>query len=112
MIQCFCSDSIGSPTTLRLSRSNYQHHEGARFHSYWTGSFAFILKRLARRGIFNVINKSGGAEFHGEGIFYGNPQKFVRETKNFPFTGEAPNEFPELDAGFDLGGPIKEDPRI
>jgi hypothetical protein len=34
MIQCFCSDSIGSPTTLRLSRSNYQHHEGARIHSY------------------------------------------------------------------------------
>jgi hypothetical protein len=43
---------------------------------------------------------------------YGNPQKFVRETKNFPFTGETPNEFPELDAGFDLGGPIKKDPRI
>src|SRR5262249_31669207 len=34
IIQCLCSDSIGSPTTLRLSRSNYQHHEGARIHSY------------------------------------------------------------------------------
>jgi len=43
---------------------------------------------------------------------YGIPQKFVRENKNFPFTGEAPNEFSELDAGFDLGRPIKKDPRI
>src|SRR5262245_7549896 len=60
-------------------------------------------------GIFNVITKSGGNEFHGDGFFYGNPQKFVRETKNFSFTGAAPNGFSELDAGFDLGGPIKKD---
>jgi hypothetical protein len=70
------------------------------------------ILRLARRGIFNVITKSGGNEFHDDGFFYGNPQKFVRETKNFPFTGEAPNEFSELDAGFVLGGPVKVDPRI
>jgi outer membrane receptor protein involved in Fe transport len=60
-------------------------------------------------GIFNVITKSGGNEFHGDGFFYGNPQKFVRETKNFSFTGAAPNGFSELDGGFDLGGPIKKD---
>jgi len=34
MIQSFCSGSLGSPTTLRLSRSNYQHHQGARIHSF------------------------------------------------------------------------------
>ncbi len=60
-------------------------------------------------GIFNVITKSGGNEFHGDGFFYGNPQKFVRETKNFSFTGASTNGFSELDAGFDLGGPIKKD---
>jgi hypothetical protein len=60
-------------------------------------------------GIFNVITKSGGNEFHGDGFFYGNPQRFVRETKSFPFTGAASNGFSELDAGFDLGGPIKKD---
>ena len=60
-------------------------------------------------GVFNVITKSGGNEFHGDLFFYGNPKKFVRETKNFPFTGSAPNGFSELDGGFDLGGPIKKD---
>lgn len=60
-------------------------------------------------GIFNVITKSGGNEFHGDGFFYGNPSSFVRKTINFPFTGSAPNGFSERDGGFDLGGPIKKD---
>jgi outer membrane receptor protein involved in Fe transport len=60
-------------------------------------------------GVFNVITKSGGNEFHGDAFFYGNPQRFVRDTKSFSFTGAAPNGFSELDAGFDLGGPIKKD---
>ena len=33
-------------------------------------------------------------------------KSFVRETKNFPLTGLAPNGFSEVDAGFDIGGPI------
>jgi hypothetical protein len=61
-------------------------------------------------GIFNDISNSGGNEFHDDAFFYGNPQKFVRETKSFPFTGAAPNRFSELDARFDLGRPIKKDP--
>jgi hypothetical protein len=59
-----------------------------------------------------VITKSDGKEFHGDALFYGNFLKFVRETKKFPFTCGAPNGFSEPDAGFDLGRPIKKDPRI
>ena len=33
-------------------------------------------------------------------------KSFVRDTKNFPFTGLAPNGYSELDAGVDVGGPI------
>jgi outer membrane receptor protein involved in Fe transport len=73
-----------------------------------TGSYGAEYGR-ATGGIFNVITKSGGNEFHGDGFFYGNPQAFVRETKNFSFTGAAPNGFSELDGGFDIGGPIKKD---
>jgi outer membrane receptor protein involved in Fe transport len=60
-------------------------------------------------GIFNVITKSGGNEFHGDIFAYGSSKGMVRETKNFPFTGSAPNGFAEVDAGFDLGGPIMKD---
>ena len=34
------------------------------------------------------------------------PKSFVRETKNFPLTGSAPNGYSEIDAGGDIGGPI------
>jgi outer membrane receptor protein involved in Fe transport len=60
-------------------------------------------------GIFNVITKSGGNEFHGDGFGYFSTQGLVRSTKQFPFQGSAPDGFSELDAGFDLGGPIKKD---
>ncbi|HEX8000168.1 MAG TPA: TonB-dependent receptor, partial [Pyrinomonadaceae bacterium] len=60
-------------------------------------------------GIFNVITKSGGNEFRGDAFGYFTTKGLVRETKNFPFTGSAPNGFSEIDAGFDIGGPIKKD---
>ncbi len=61
-------------------------------------------------GIFNVITKSGGNEFHGDIFAYGTPTKsFVRKTTSFPATGSAPNGFSEIDAGGDVGGPIKKD---
>jgi hypothetical protein len=60
-------------------------------------------------GIFNVITKSGGNEFHGDGFGYFTAKGFVRDTKQFPFTGSAPNGFSEIDAGVDVGGPIKQD---
>jgi len=60
-------------------------------------------------GIFNVITKSGGNEFHGDIFAYGTTKGLVREVKNFPFTGSAFNGFSEVDAGIDVGGPIKKD---
>jgi len=60
-------------------------------------------------GIFNVITKSGGNAFHGDIFAYGTSKGMVRDTKNFPCTGSAPNGFAEVDAGFDLGGPIIKD---
>ena len=70
-----------------------------------TGAFG-ADQGLSTGGVFNVITKSGGNEFHGDVFAYGNPSSFVRDTKNFPFTGLAPNGFSEVDAGFDIGGPI------
>jgi outer membrane receptor protein involved in Fe transport len=60
-------------------------------------------------GIFNVITKSGGNEFHGDVFGYFSTKGLVRKTNEFPFTGAAPNGFSELDAGIDVGGPIKKD---
>src|SRR5229473_2250614 len=60
-------------------------------------------------GIFNVITKSGGNEVHGDGFGYFSTKGLVRKTNEFPFTGSAPNGFSELDAGVDVGGPIKKD---
>ena len=73
-----------------------------------TGAYGADIGR-STGGVFNVITKSGSNEFHGDAFFYGNPKAFVRETKNFSFTGAAPNGFSEIDAGFDIGGPIKKD---
>jgi outer membrane receptor protein involved in Fe transport len=60
-------------------------------------------------GIFNVITKSGGNEFHGDAFGYFSAKSLVRDTKQFPFVGSAPNGFSELDAGIDVGGPIAKD---
>src|SRR5205085_4331410 len=63
----------------------------------------------ATGGIFNVITKSGGNEFHGDIFGYGTTKGLVRNTKNFPYVGSAPNGFSEIDIGGDIGGPIKKD---
>ncbi len=60
-------------------------------------------------GIFNVITKSGGNEFHGDAFGYFSTKGLVRKTNEFPFVGSAPNGFSEIDAGIDVGGPIKKD---
>ena len=60
-------------------------------------------------GIFNVITKSGGNEFHGDIFGYGTSKGLMREVKNFPFTGSAANGFSEVDIGGDIGGPIVRD---
>ncbi len=63
----------------------------------------------ATGGIFNVITKSGGNEFHGDIYGYGTTKGLVRGVKNFPFTGSAYNGFSEADVGGDIGGPIVKD---
>src|SRR2546423_2369754 len=63
----------------------------------------------ATGGIFNVITKSGGNEFHGDVFGYGTTKSLVRSVKNFPFTGAAAKGFSEADFGGDIGGPIIKD---
>jgi outer membrane receptor protein involved in Fe transport len=70
-----------------------------------TGAFG-ADQGLATGGVFNVITKSGGNEFHGDLFAFFGAKSLVRETKHFPLTGLAPNGFSELDAGGDIGGPI------
>jgi outer membrane receptor protein involved in Fe transport len=62
-------------------------------------------------GVFNVITKSGGNQYRGDAFVYFTPKGFVRAVKTsaIPFTGSAPNGFSEVDAGFDIGGPIIKD---
>lgn len=60
-------------------------------------------------GIFNVITKSGGNEFHGDLFAYGTTKGLVRSVKNFPFTGSSANGYSETDIGGDIGGPIVKD---
>ncbi|HKC62373.1 MAG TPA: TonB-dependent receptor, partial [Pyrinomonadaceae bacterium] len=63
----------------------------------------------ATGGIFNVITKSGGNKVTGDAFAYFTTKSLVRKTQQFPFTGSAPNGFSEIDAGLDIGGPIKKD---
>jgi outer membrane receptor protein involved in Fe transport len=73
-----------------------------------TGAFGAEYGR-STGGIFNVITKSGGNEFHGDAFGYFSTKGLVRKTNEFPFVGSAPNGFSEIDAGIDIGGPIKKD---
>src|SRR5882724_904754 len=73
-----------------------------------TGAFGAEYGK-ATGGIFNVITKSGGNEFHGDVFGYGTTKGLVRSVKNFPFTGASANGFSETDIGGDIGGPIKKD---
>ncbi|HJU55948.1 MAG TPA: TonB-dependent receptor, partial [Pyrinomonadaceae bacterium] len=73
-----------------------------------TGAFGAEYGR-ATGGIFNVITKSGGNEFRGDAFAYFTTKGFVSEVKNIPLTGAIANGFSEIDAGFDLGGPIIKD---
>ncbi|MBA4183937.1 MAG: TonB-dependent receptor [Acidobacteria bacterium] len=62
-------------------------------------------------GIFNVITKSGGNEFRGDAFVYGTAKSFVRDVKAsaIPQIGAVSSSFSEIDAGFDIGGPIIKD---
>jgi outer membrane receptor protein involved in Fe transport len=73
-----------------------------------TGAFGAEFGKTTG-GIFNVITKSGGNEFHGDGFAYFSTKGLVRKTTQFPFTLIAPDGFSEIDAGVDVGGPIKKD---
>ncbi|MBC7909675.1 MAG: TonB-dependent receptor [Pyrinomonadaceae bacterium] len=73
-----------------------------------TGAFGAEYGR-ATGGIFNVITKSGTNEFHGDAFAFFTTKSFVRQVKNTPFTGAAASGFSEIDAGFDIGGPIIKD---
>jgi len=75
-----------------------------------TGAYGADIGR-ATGGVFNVITKSGTNEIHGDAFAYFVAESFVREVKTsaLPFTGAAPNGYSEVDAGFDIGGPIIKD---
>ena len=75
-----------------------------------TGAFGAEYGR-ATGGIFNVITKSGGNEFHGDVFGYLTAKSFVRDVKSAarPLIGAASSTFSDVDAGVDIGGPIKKD---
>jgi len=75
-----------------------------------TGAYGADIGK-ATGGVFNVITKSGTNEFHGDAFAYFTTKGFVREVKStaIPRTGAAPNGYSEVDAGFDIGGPIAKD---
>jgi len=70
-----------------------------------TGSYG-ADQGLSTGGVFNVITKTGGNEFHGDAFAFFGLKSLVAKTKNFAQTGSSPNGFSESDYGFDIGGPI------
>jgi len=70
-----------------------------------TGSYG-ADQGLSTGGVFNVITKAGGNEFHGDVFAYVANKHLVANTKNFAQTGSSPNGYSEIDAGVDVGGPI------
>jgi len=75
-----------------------------------TGAFGAEYGR-ATGGIFNVITKSGGNDFHGDVFGYLTAKSFVRDVKAtaLPMIGVASSKFSDVDAGVDIGGPIMKD---
>jgi outer membrane receptor protein involved in Fe transport len=75
-----------------------------------TGAFGAEFGK-STGGIFNVVTKSGSNSFHGDAFAYFSTKSMVRSVKSsaIPFTLAAPDGFSELDAGFDMGGPIVKD---
>ena len=73
-----------------------------------TGAFGAEYGK-ATGGIFNVITKSGGNEFRGDVFGYFTTKGMVAEVKNLSNSTASNNGFSELDAGFDIGGPIMRD---
>ncbi|HKZ01520.1 MAG TPA: TonB-dependent receptor [Pyrinomonadaceae bacterium] len=75
-----------------------------------TGAYGADIGR-STGGVFNVITKSGGNEINGDVFGYFTTKGMVRDVKSsaVPLIGASPQSFSEIDAGVDIGGPIKKD---
>jgi outer membrane receptor protein involved in Fe transport len=75
-----------------------------------TGAYGADIGK-ATGGVFNVITKSGTNDIRGDVFTYFTTEAMVRGVKDsaIPFIGSAANGFSEIDAGFDVGGPIVKD---
>ena len=73
-----------------------------------TGAFG-ADQGLSTGGVFNVITKTGGNQFHGDAFGYFATKGLVSKTKNFSQSGSSPDGFSEQDVGVDVSGPIKKD---
>jgi len=62
-------------------------------------------------GVFNVITRTGSNTLHGDAFSYFTTKNLVRDVKSsaIPFTEAASRSFSQIDAGFDIGGPVVKD---
>src|SRR6185436_20056513 len=62
-------------------------------------------------GVFNVITRTGSNTSHGNAFSYFTTTNLVRDVKSsaIPFTEAASRSFSQIDAGFDIGGPVVKD---